>query len=1082
VSTPSTHIIQQKLHQFLRKYFLIELYKGLALFIFFSLIYLFIAGTIEYFFWLPPNIKKALIFTSILVILVFFIAFLYNPLANLTGLKQSLKSEKAAGLIGKHFPEIQDKLLNLLQLQKNNQDSELLQASIDQKARELVPFDFTNALDFKQQKKYFSLLLIPFVFLLLIKITGKEKAFEGSYKRLLSYNTYFQPPAPFKVSLLSPKQFTFGKDYNLSVKVVGNTLPQQLHFSLASQAPIKLHRENDSIFSLNISQPKDDLRFYLLSGKYRFGPYQINIHHPSVITQTKMKLIYPSYLHKNAEVLNGPRNLSLPQDTQIQWDISAAYTDTISFIIDDKTQAYTLNYGTLKIIHKAAKTFFYGFFPGKDAQNKTLNYKIEIIEDQLPKLIIEEKIDSLNFVNHYRIQASDDHKIKRLQIYYKTIDEPVFHKQDIAVKHTDYIQSFFKFPTDIKVDSLHHSYVFYFKVSDNFPYSNHAVKSKKFYYNYMAPGQKQKYLLEKQNETLKQLSERNQEILHQNKQFNVLQKKLNSRTTLDWQTKQSLDRTIQNQEQQEQFFRQSLKKFKNIIEKLPTKDNIFNKEELKKRLQEMEQMQKKKKMLDELKKLAEKLDKEGLLKKIKELKNYSKHQEKSLERMLELTKKYYIRQKLNALSKRLDTLSKQQKELSKKDSDTPQEQQKINKEFSKISKDLDSLSKTNKTLKKPMSLDYHKTDSKEIKQDLQKAVEQLSQNNAPSSNSTQQKASKKMKQMSQNMQMALSGGGSQHSEDIATLQALLKSLLNFSFTQESLLNQFKTGSVRQQLANHLLEQNKQKTYFKAINDSLYTLALRNPKISQKLLDLAYNIETELDLTLNNLSDLKAFSGQAHAQFVLTYSNTLADMISQALDNEKNSSSSQGSGQGKKKGKGISLPDIIKKQGNSIKEMEQALSKKNSQIGKKSGKTKGKTGDLNSQQQYEMYKKQQQIKDALLQLQDKFTNKSDVQKINYLLNQMDDLNRRLLKEGITNRTLEILKHIQQELLKLKNASFNQEHDNKRLSRTNTNNYTSPDSLFFQKSSKFAPSLELLNRNQIPVNQKVKQKIIQYINHD
>ncbi len=1078
----SLHIIKKKLHKFLRKYFLNELYKGIALFIFFSFLYLSIIGIIEFFFWLSPSYKKVFFFSSWLVLFIFFIAFLWNPIANLIGLKKSLSNEKAARSIGKYFPEISDKLLNLLQLQNNKRTSELLLASIEQKATELKKFDFTKAVDFKQNKAYFSLLLIPFFFLLFIQIAGKDRFVTDPYKRLISYNKYFQPPAPFSLKLISPSQLIAGEDYPLKIQVTGEKWPTEILFSIDDTHFLPLHKENDSIFSIRISRPSSDLSFFLHSGIYKFGPYRVSVHHPSVISDVKINLQFPSYLHLKEKKTSQLTNLSLPEGTRLTWNFSSQYTDSIIFKLDTIFRLLPVNKGDSKFSHQAFSSFSYYFTPvSSQKQQNTLQYKIEIIPDKKPQLFVAEHIDSLRFINYYKIQATDDHLVTRLEIFYKKLSDSRFNKRNLPIPKSDYINTFFRFPTDIFKDSIAESYIFYFRVYDNYPFQKtHFAQSSNFFYNYLSQDKKQEQLLSSQKKLLKQLQTQKFHFNQDKQNLQKLNYKLANHQKLDWQTKQLLDHTLQQEQQQEQFFNETLQKFRKLLSQ-SKKSKSDERKALEQRLKELEKLQHKKKLLDELQKLAEKLDKDKLLQKIKELKNYSEHQEKSLERMLEITKKYYIRQKLNALSQKMMNLSKQEKSLAKSSKDKTENQDSITKKLSRLKNDFDSLSNTNKSLKRPLKLPNSDTDIKEIQQDLKEAEKHLQQNNANQANSKQNRAANKMKSLSKKMQMAMGGGSSQHSEDIATLQALLKSLINFSFTQETLLKQYQTQDLRAHLANHLIEQNTQKTYFKTINDSLYTLALRNPKISQKLLDLSYNIHTELELTLQSLSDLNSYSGAQHAQFVLTYANTLADMISRALDEEKNASASQGSGQGKKKGKGFSLPDIIKKQGQSIKQMEQQLAKKNASSSKPK-KNASSSSEKMSGEQYKLYQQQQEVKEALSQLQDKFSQGLPKQKLSKILKQLDALNKRLIKEGVTKRNLQTLKNLQQDLLKLKNASFQQNRDNNRISHTNTNNYTPPDSLFIKKFSKFAPSLEQLKRYQLPVNQKIKLKIKEFITHD
>lgn len=66
------------------------------------------------------------------------------PLLNLNRIGKILTYDDAAKIIGQHFTDINDKLLNTLQLfeslDKNDQNKELLLASIDQKVNSYAQF------------------------------------------------------------------------------------------------------------------------------------------------------------------------------------------------------------------------------------------------------------------------------------------------------------------------------------------------------------------------------------------------------------------------------------------------------------------------------------------------------------------------------------------------------------------------------------------------------------------------------------------------------------------------------------------------------------------------------------------------------------------------------------------------------------------------------------------------------------------------------------------------------------------------------------------------------------------------------
>ncbi len=1085
---PAFNQIQKNIRDFIRKYFLNELFKGIILFAVFGFLYLLITALIEYFLWLPPVARKYLFYAQWIVLGLFFLLFILRPLLNLLGLRRELSDEKAALIIGNFFPEIQDKLLNTLQLNQQSDGADLLWASIEQKSEQLKHFRFSKAVDFKQNFKYLPLLLIPFLIAFLLRISHFDQKLSEGYQRVLSYNQNFAPPLPYSIFLPDSLQTMQGSDFKLQVSVRGEKLPQNLFLVLDDKQNL-LKKENDTLFSFYFPVLQEPLHFSLSDGKHHLGYYQINIIYPPVIQDIKITLNYPSYLHKKPETRNFTGNLTIPQSTQIKWNLHTSHTESIYFSINGNSTFFPVENQFFSFQKTAEDDFTYQLQPlNSNVKNiRPVTYKVSVIKDEYPKLKVIEHKDTLNLQNYYQLTASDDYALSKLRLVYTNLTTGEKRFKNIPVPQQSFYQTVFVFPGDLDL-TPGDSYEYFFQVFDNDAVHHFkSTNSKTFIYNKLTDKQFQQQNLIQQNKSLSELNQLQQQFKQQQKQLDKINEKIASQKSLDWQSKKQLENTLEKNRQADEFFKQAVKKYKDLLDKLPNQDSDEQKEALKKRLEELERMEKKKKMLDELKELAEKLKKEDLIEKLNDLQKYSEHQEKSLERILELTKKYYMQQKIQKLANQLDSLSKKQTDLARKNTDKPSEQDSLNKQMSQLQKQMDSLQQMNKELKKPMPLPDHQTEMEDIKMDMQKASENLQKNQPSSANKMQQKAANKMQKLSKNMAMMMQGGAAeQNQEDIKTLQALLKSLLHFSFKQESLLTDLYEHKGQKYLSQQLLTQSFLKKYFKHINDSLYTLALRNPKISQKILDEAFEIQISLDKSLSFLSENQIYNTQNSAQYILKGANTLADFLSNALDDMKNSSQSMGQGQGKKKkGESFSLPDIIKKQGESISQMQEALKKKQGQQGKQNGNKSGKNQqgqnmEEESARQYELYKQQQQIKEDLQQLGDRFSDQAQQKRISNLIKQMDDLQKRLLSEGITQSTLNKMIQLQHELLKLKNATFTQHEDDKRQCITNNRSFKGLDSLFFNENNQFQPQNESLKRTQIPVNQNVKKKIIQYLN--
>ena len=178
--------IQEKLESFIRRYYINELIKGAILFFAIGLLYFLFTLFVEYMLWLDQTGRTILFWVFIAVELFLFGKFILIPLSHLFNVRQGINDENASRLIGNHFPEVSDKLSNVLQLKSNEQQSELLLASIEQKSSELTPVPFKLAIDFKKNRKYLKYAAIPLAIVLISIIFGRLNWFSESYERVVN--------------------------------------------------------------------------------------------------------------------------------------------------------------------------------------------------------------------------------------------------------------------------------------------------------------------------------------------------------------------------------------------------------------------------------------------------------------------------------------------------------------------------------------------------------------------------------------------------------------------------------------------------------------------------------------------------------------------------------------------------------------------------------------------------------------------------------------------------------------------------------------------------------------------------------
>ena len=258
-------IIFDKLEGFIKKFYTNELIKGVILFIGLGLLYFIFTLLIEYFLWLSTSGRTILFWLFIGVESFLLIRFIAFPLFKLFKLQQGINYEQASEIIGNHFSEVQDKLLNFLQLANQSQTSELLAASIEQKAASLQPIPFSNAVNFAKNKKFLPYAIVPILLLILFFVTGNSEIISKSFARVVNYETKFAPPAPFEFVVLNKSLTTQqNSDFVLQVKTQGKVMPENVAIQIGDEEYF-LQSTKPGVFEYTFSKLSKDVTFSLLA-------------------------------------------------------------------------------------------------------------------------------------------------------------------------------------------------------------------------------------------------------------------------------------------------------------------------------------------------------------------------------------------------------------------------------------------------------------------------------------------------------------------------------------------------------------------------------------------------------------------------------------------------------------------------------------------------------------------------------------------------------------------------------------------------------------------------------------------------
>ena len=1078
--------IEQKLSYFYKKYYTNELIKGFILFSLFGVLYFILTLCIEYFFWLIPRYRIILLLTFIIIEFFLFLKFIISPISHLIKLKKGINKIESSKIIGAYFPEVQDKLLNVLQLKNEQKETDLILASIQQKSIELQPIKFSNAIKFKKNFTYLKYLLFPILLWFMFFLTGIDTGLYNSLQRVTNPKTTYIPPALFSFHM-ETKNLTVieGGSHTVSLSTKGSFIPKEVKI-LYGEESYFMQETAQGVFSFTFTNVTEPLFFQCYSGNVFSKQYSLIPIRTPLIQNLDIDLDYPVYTKIKSEKITKSGNLNVPVGTKIKWNVVTHQSDSVAFTVKNQRD-YFIKTTKNNFKHKriATNSFDYQI----SSSNKELkdfekiSYRLKVIKDEYPTIITQSNKDSASVENtQFMGQVSDDYGINALEIIYYKKDFPN-QKNSLLLKTTKATTQTFFYQFSKEVQLIKGvDYELYFQVTDNDAFNgNKTTKSNTYSYRQKT---KEEYLqdqLNDQKETINNLETTILNKTHQSQNFVKIQEEIIKKKGFNWNDKKKVDEFIRMQKQHQKMMERQTEKLQQSLEQNNGDKQTLQdkKQQLQDRIKELLALNKQKKLLDELQKISEKFDKEALIKKTKALAQKNRQQEKSLERILELTKRFYVEEKTLQLANKLKKLSNRQDSINNNNNRALSEQQKIADKFDKILKELKNLDNDNKQLTQPLEIPQMIEEKEEVKASLLKAKEKLANNQKETAKKLQKKVSKQLQQMSQLMQKSIADF-QQNSidENIDDLRKILENLVTFSFKQEDLLVKFNTMSVgHPDFGNELKNQNELKTYFKHIDDSLFVLSMRLPQLTAKIQTELSGAHYNLDESLDNLSENKFDLAGSNQQYVMTSVNNLADVLSSLLNDMQNNMGSSGK---KGKGKSFSLPTLIEKQKGLSEKIKEGLKrKKGPQNNKKEGggsKGDGEEDEQTSGELFKLYQQQNELKQQLKEALGLMG--SDQNKINKVLKTMEQLENDILEKGFNSETIQRMQQLEYQLLKLDNAFLKQGKENKR--KSNSSSLTPKENQLkeIQFKKRFYNQMEILNRQSLPLHKDFEKKVQKY----
>ncbi|MBQ9508315.1 MAG: hypothetical protein IJR53_02710 [Bacteroidales bacterium] len=1057
----------EKIKDFGRKYQLNILYKGALIFIFVSILAFLIYVLLEYFSYFTPTVRKVLFFSYLAVFALLLVFFVLIPLFKYFGLGRQLSREQIAKMVGSYFPEIDDKLLNLLQLQDQLEQGdyksyELLETAIQTKTAQLKPFPFVKAIRFENTTRYLKWAVIPILIFVLI-FSIKSEVITEPTKRIVNYSQEYEKPAPYSIELLNKKLTTFqNDDFTIRMKIEGEELPNELYI-VYNKKNYKCVKDNNSEFSYTFTNLRQNTEFQLYTDEVNSQTYTIEVLPKPVTIGFSMHLKYPSYLNKNEEVLDNVGTASVPEGTKISWQFYTKNTDSIEFIYQDHEMNLSSendNFAAALTVHAS---FDYSivnknkFYTSKD----TLNHSISVIKDLYPEIYVESRVDSF-FIDRYYFKGNikDDYGFSNLYFVYSKFDDKgqVIQsnvKVPIQIEKNAVIQDFYySFEAAMFELSPGYSMAYHFEVYDN-DGVNGSKMSKTGQFDYKVKTQEEidKELDRTSTQAKSDMDNLMKESSQIMKDIEKMNRQLKETNNPSWQDKKKMEELLnkfnelknqlQEMKKQQSMNNQLENQYKNYSE-----DILKKQQELEQRMDELlsDEM---KNMLQQIQQMMENMNKDQMQNSIDKMKMDAKDINQTLDQQLQLYKELEMEKKVNEFLDKTRQLSQDEKNLSiqtqKKDiskENLQKQQQEIQQRYDELKKDLKEIKELNKELEQPNKLSNTDSLQQALEQDLNDAQQQLDKNNRSKASGSQKSASEKMEELADKLEQDMNESELEEvTEDIAVLRQILDNLVQISFDQEDVMKMTQRLSPRSSnYTNHIAKQNVVKNNMKMIEDSLLALARRQLSVKPFITKEVSKINNYIQSVYAGFDARNPKKAAQDQQFALTSMNNLSLMLAESMQEMKQKQSEckskcKKAGNGscnKPGGKGKSKKTRAKELQQQLNRQMEAMKRSMEQQGKQQ---QGQSGQQQWSEQFaKMAAQQEAIRKMMQDYQNQLKSENGVgdASLDKLIEEMQKTEKELVNRTLSDQTLIRQKDIETRMLESEKADRKQDEEKKRES--------------------------------------------------
>ena len=401
----------------------------------------FFAVSLEAGLWLAPLYRSAILGVVCIGIAGVLIHQLGMPVALHMGWIGGFDEMNIARTVGREYPEIQDRLVNMIQL-SDGAHSDAPDAYVDRAARSLgetiFPITFENVARTDRIRRYGLWAIIPAV-ALSIFIGASPSTFSDASRRMLSPAESFTPPAAFSFFVRPGNtEIIRGDSVEVRVSVRGDQIPGKVDIEYSFEGEIRVTQRGmvsgeNKLFSHRFLDIRNTLSYRVISRGVESDWFHIRVTGRPVIQRLDVELVFPEYTHLSRQQLEpniGDVVAIAGTEVSIELTLGGADVDTAALLFSDGTRIPLRVSGTVATAHfTVTQSLTYSVeLTSSDgiSNDDAITYHIESIPDASPSIsfsapephseITEEAAVSM------AVRMSDDFGFSSLRLYYRVAE------------------------------------------------------------------------------------------------------------------------------------------------------------------------------------------------------------------------------------------------------------------------------------------------------------------------------------------------------------------------------------------------------------------------------------------------------------------------------------------------------------------------------------------------------------------------------------------------------------------------------------------------------------------------------------